>query len=290
MPQTAFYPGLNRFCLDWATPIPGSVTTYGGPLRTEEAGFAAQLRLHEEALFEQLLLFDTVNLNITGPNVITPLMYNFMGPKALEEFLEQKAISFVVWQPTPLMTHHDGKVTATFTGSIGDGKGSEFDIEKIVDHGLRLLPTHMSSSYQRTLKRKLIKAHSLLDKKLSESAWKIAEDALKAGDLEHLGLPPREQSVGLPLSEGETLQRAPVSLVHYRYLLANGMTSQNDAGMFDFLDIGVENLRNAKSPIEKYTIISEFERFPNLRALFGEIENPSTSRPLSAEPQREEIS
>jgi hypothetical protein len=124
------------------------------------------------------------------------------------------------------------------------------------------------------LKRKLIKAHSLLDKKLSESAWKIAEDALKAGDLEHLGLPRREQSVGLPLSEGETLQRAAVSLVHSRYFLANGMTSQNDAGIFDFLDIGVENLRNAKSPIEKYTIISEFERFPNLRALFGEIENP----------------
>jgi hypothetical protein len=234
MPQTAFYPGLNRFCLDWATPIPGSVTTYGGPLRTEEAGFAAQLRLHEEALFEQLLLFDTVNLNITGPNVITPLMYNFMGPKALEEFLEQKAISFVVWQPTPLMTHHDGKVTATFTGSIGDGKGSEFDIEKIVDHGLRLLPTHMSSSYQRTLKRKLIKAHSLLDKKLSESAWKIAEDALKAGDLEHLGLPRREQSVGLPLSEGETLQRAAVSLVHSRYFLANGMTSQMTQGYLIF--------------------------------------------------------
>lgn len=113
-----------------------------------------------------------------------------------------------------------------------------------------------------------------MDKKLPESAWKIAEDALKAGDLEHLGLPRREQSVGLPLSEGETLQRAAASLMHYRYLLANGMTSQNDTGIFDFLDIGVENLRNAKSPIEKYTIISEFERFPNLRALFGEIEKP----------------
>lgn len=161
MPQTAFYPGLNQFCLDWATPIPGSVTTYGGPLRTEEAAFAAQLRLHEEALFEQLLLFDTVNLNITGPNVIPPLMYNFMGPKALEEFLEHKAISFVVWQPTPLMTHQYGKVTAIFTGSLGDGKGSEFDIEKIVDQGLRLLPTHMSSSY------------SDLEKKIGQSPFSL---------------------------------------------------------------------------------------------------------------------
>ena len=231
-------------------------------------------RLHEEALFEQLLLFDTVNLNITGPNIIGPLMYNFMGPRPLEALLEQNAISFVVWQPTPMMAHYDGKVTSLLTASIGDGKGSEFDIEKIVDQGLRLHPTHMSSSYQRTLKRKLVKVHSLLDPELSGSAWQIAADALKEGSLEHLGLPRREQPLGLRSSEGEILQKAATSLLDYRYLLTKGMISQNNAGIFDCLNIAVEHLRNAKSPIEKYTIISEFEEFPNLRALFGEIEKP----------------
>jgi hypothetical protein len=58
MSQTAFYPQFNKFCLEWATPVAGSVTTYGGPLRLNEPGFQMQLNLHKEALFEQLLLFD----------------------------------------------------------------------------------------------------------------------------------------------------------------------------------------------------------------------------------------
>jgi hypothetical protein len=184
MVQTAFYSELNQFCLDWATPVPGAVTTYGGPLRSNAVEFAPQLSLHEEALFEQLLLFDSVHLNITGPNLICPLMYNFMGPRALEKLLEQRAISFVVWQPVPMMTHKDGKVSATFTGSIGDGQGSEFDIERIVDDGLRIHPTNMSISYRKSLKRKLLKAHRLVDPKLPASAWRLTEDALKSGELQ----------------------------------------------------------------------------------------------------------
>src|SRR5450759_4020319 len=115
MAQRAFFPQFNEFCLNWATPVPGSVTTYGGHLRFDEPGFRAQLDLHKEELFEQLLLFDSVQFNITGPNLICPLMYEFMGPKALEELLEQSAISFVVWQSVPMLTHKDRKVAATFT-------------------------------------------------------------------------------------------------------------------------------------------------------------------------------
>jgi hypothetical protein len=275
MAQTAFYSELNRFCLAWATPVPGSVTTYGGPLRTAATDFTMQLRTHQEALFEQLLLFDVVNLNITGPNFITPLMYNFMGPKALEELLEQKALSFVIWQPQPMMSHQDGKVAATFVGRIGDGQGSEVDIEKIIDIGLHLHPTNMGVSYKKVLRRKLIKCHSLLDPKLPESAWIIAGKALSAGSLQCFGLSSREESpVGLPVAEGEILLRAAESLLEYRYLLVNGMTSHNNAGVFDLIDVGLDNLRKRKSPVEKYYIVANFEKFPNLRALFSEVDKP----------------
>jgi hypothetical protein len=275
MTQTAFYSELNRFCLAWATPVPGSVTTYGGPLRTEATDFTMQLRAHQEALFEQLLLFDAVNLNITGPNFIIPLMYNFMGPKALEGLLEQKALSFVIWQPQPMMSHQDEKVAATFVGRIGDGHGSEIDIEKIIDIGLHLHPTNMGVSYKKALRRKLIKCHSLLDPKLPESAWIIAGKALSAGSLQCFGLPRREESsVGLPVAEGEILLRATESLVEYRYLLVNGMISHNNAGLFDLIDVGLDNLRKRQSPVEKYSVFANFEKFPNLRTLFSEVEKP----------------
>ena len=92
MRQKAFYSGLNELCLKWTAPIPGSVTTYGGPLRTAAPGFKTLFRTIQEALFEQLLLFDSIDLNINGPNVIAPLLYNQMGPKPFETFLERKTL------------------------------------------------------------------------------------------------------------------------------------------------------------------------------------------------------
>jgi hypothetical protein len=202
-------------------------------------------------------------------------MYNFMGPKALEQLLEQKALSFVIWQPQPMMTHQDGKVAATFVGSIGDGRRSEFDIEKIIDIGLHLHPTNMGTSYKKALRRKLIRCHSLLDPKIPETAWSVAQRALSEGNLQCFGLSRRGDSpIGLPVAEGETLLRAVESLQGYRYLLANGMTSQNNEGIFDLMDVGVEELRKRRSPVDKYSIIATYERFPNLRTLFSELEKP----------------
>jgi hypothetical protein len=74
----------------------GAVTTYGGPLRTEAEGFQRLFRANQEALFEKLLLFDSVDINVNGPNVIATLLYNHMGPKPFEQFLEQNVITFVV--------------------------------------------------------------------------------------------------------------------------------------------------------------------------------------------------
>lgn len=153
MAHKVFLPELNNFCKDWATPIPGAVTTYGGPLRTDDPLFTENLRPQLEALFENILLFDGIELNINGPNVIAPLLYNVMGGKILEELLEQDALSFVVWQPVPMMTTDKGRVAATFTASLGDGKGSEFDVEKVVDQGLRIQPSSMTGTYIKKLEK-----------------------------------------------------------------------------------------------------------------------------------------
>ena len=59
-----------------------------------------------------------VQLSVAGPNVIAPLLCNRMSLRVFEELLEQDAISFVVWEPYPLLTHKDGKVKATFNGRI----------------------------------------------------------------------------------------------------------------------------------------------------------------------------
>jgi hypothetical protein len=223
--QNVFNSGLNELCLKWATPIPGSVTPYGGPLRTEAEEFQKLFRANREALFEQLLLFDSVDININGPNVIATLLCNHMGVKPFEQLLEQNAITFVLWQPVPLFSYADGKVAATFSGRFGDGKNNELDVEKIVDQGLTIQPNRISPSYKRGLKRKLIARHSLLDQNLSADAWFIAERALREGAFIHRGLPPEMKIIGASVRDGALLTEAAESIMKYRYILSKGMTS-----------------------------------------------------------------
>ena len=98
---------------------------------------------------------------------------------------------------------------------------------------------------------------------------------MNVGSLESFGLPRREASpVGLSAAEGEILLRAAESLLHYRYFLNNGMTSYNSTGIYDLIEIALDNLSKQLSPIERYSVIAEFENFPNLRTLFAEIEKP----------------
>jgi hypothetical protein len=215
-----------------------------------------------------------MDININGPNVIAPLLYNHMGARPFESLLEQNAITFVVWQPIPMMSHMDGKVAATFAGRLGDGKDSELDIERIVDQGLDIQPNNMSLSYKRKLKRKLITRHSLLDQKLSGDAWVIANKALKEGALEHRGLKPELEIIGASLKDGQELLSAAESILKYRYILSKGMTCLNDEGVYDLFETGINNLQHAKRPLERFSTIAEFEKFPNLRSLYGEVEDP----------------
>jgi hypothetical protein len=91
MAQSVFNSALNRFCMNWATPIPGNTTVYGGPIRTGSEVAIKQLRSHKEDLFEQLLLFENVNFSVNGPNTIVPLLYRAMG-EGVRGLLESKAL------------------------------------------------------------------------------------------------------------------------------------------------------------------------------------------------------
>lgn len=185
-------------------------------------------------------------------------------------------MSFVVWQPVPMIGYMDDKVQATFTARIGDGRGSELDVEKIVDNGFRIHQTDMASSYKKQLTRKLLNAHSLLRQEVPASAWDATLEALKLGELADLGLQAAATPIGISRSDGEVLLKAAESMLYYRYILENGMVSQNTAGVFDLFQIGLRSLKEHQSPVEKFSTIAQFESFPNLRSLIDEIERPFT--------------
>lgn len=274
MGQTAFYPDLNALCMAWSAPLSGNTTVYGGPVRSGSEEFRKQFRNQQASLFENLLIFDSVNLSINGPNVIAPLLYRSMGSRAFEGLIEQGALRFTVWTPGLMMSHKDDRVKSTFVGRVGDGTGSELDIEKIVDLGLEIQQVNMPDWYKRDIRKKLIDIHSLLDQKLPETAWQVAEHALERGELELIGLTPRSVILDSTFSDGAIFMGAAESILAFRYILQHGMSSLNSPGIFDIFDIGAKQLNSSKSPMAKYSIITEYEKFPNLRVLHSLLDQP----------------
>lgn len=189
MQQKAFSAELKKFCLDHAMPAPGAVTRYSAPLAKSSPGFPVALRSVERALFEQLLLFDTVQLSVNGANIIAPLLCNRMGTRVFEDLLEQDAITFVQWDTEVLFSSSDNAhVNAFFTGRIDDG--GPIDVEKRIDHGFLL--EHVGTPARRkVLKSKLIRQTSILEDRFNKESLELALQALADGSFAHLGLSAR---------------------------------------------------------------------------------------------------
>jgi hypothetical protein len=200
MRQRAFSNELKQLCLDYALPASGAATRNSAPLAKASPTFPISLRIAEKSLFEQLLLFDTVQLSITGANIIAPLLCNRMGARVFEELLEQDAIMFVQWEPEPMITHDNQTVKAAFVGRVDDG--GPIDIEKRIDQGF-FLEHAGSRSRQRSLKKKLIRQTSILDERFGAEAWDSAYKAMSEGSLEHLGLASGPTILELRVREGE---------------------------------------------------------------------------------------
>jgi hypothetical protein len=158
MAQTIFTSDLQNFCRNYAVLPPGAVLIDGSPLSKGSQNFAEDLRVQERALFEKLLLFDKVQLSVAGPNVIAPLLCNRMSIRTFEELLEQDALAFVVWEPSPMMSHKDGKVGATFLGRID--RGGPLDIEQRIDDGfMNEIVPGLNSAGERRRRERLAAFH-----------------------------------------------------------------------------------------------------------------------------------
>jgi hypothetical protein len=272
MTQKVFSSELKKFRTEHSAPLPGSTTVNYSPLAKTSSAFSIPLRSAEKSLFEQLLLFDTVQLSITGANVIAPLLCNRMGMKVFEELLEQDAIMFVQWEPEPMMTHDGKEVKATFVGRIDDG--GPIDIEKRIDQGF-LLEHVGSPTHRKGVKNKLLRQTSILQEQFGDEAWRLAGQALSSGSFEHLGLPSGSSGVlGLTVQQGETVRRAAESLTIYRHVLENNMMAAENEGVFDLFAKVVTDFEQPDLRLEQFGVLAEYAQFPNLRELFGVINNP----------------
>src|SRR5262249_36635340 len=142
----------------------------------------------------------------------------------------QDALTFVIWEPSPMMTHKDGKVGATFTGRID--RGGPLDIEQRIDDGLaNEVVAGLNTAAVRNLKRKLLQQHILMDQAVADQAWPVAIKAMAEGALQPFGLSKRDDIIGSSVSDGEVLLKATESILRYRHVLANDLATLDDPGV-----------------------------------------------------------
>ncbi len=272
MTQKVFSSELKKFRTEHSVPLPGSTTVNYSRLAKASSAFSTPLRSAEKSLFEQLLLFDAVQLSVTGANVIAPLLCNRMGMRVFEELLEQDAIMFVQWEPEPMMTHDGKEVKAIFLGRIDDG--GPIDIEKRIDQGF-LLEHAGSPTRRKGVKNKLLRQTSILQETFGAEAWRLASQALSSGSFDHFGLPSGSSEVlGLTVQQGETVLRAAESLTIYRHVLENNMIAAENESVFDLFAKVVTDFEQPDLRLEQFGVLAEYAQFPNLRELFGVINNP----------------
>jgi hypothetical protein len=124
------------------------------------------------------------------------------------------------------------------------------------------------------LKKKLIRQTSILEERFGEEAWQEAFKAMSEGSLEHLGLLRRSKILDAPVRDGQILNNAAVSLLTYRHILANNLISTGNESVYDFFSRGLTSLERPDLRLEQFGVLAEFEQFPNLQELFGEINEP----------------
>src|ERR1700722_3903003 len=98
MQTNAFYTSLNEFCRKYW--IQGSQPLTLQDMWQHPAREAAE----RAALFEHLLLFDTVSITVHGENVPLAFIVRLFGQRHFEELIDQQAIRFVLWTQT--ITHN----------------------------------------------------------------------------------------------------------------------------------------------------------------------------------------
>ena len=207
MTQTVFSLELDQFCRPYATSVPGSAFTFGGPIQNGSSDFAKRFVTQQASLFQQLMLFDRVNLGFVGPNVLAPLLYNYLGDRAFHDLLHQDALSFVVWDQIPFsFPGKDGTVLEVAAGHFHPN--AQLDLEKVIAEGFAIQPTGLSTSAARKLKKLLLDRHSVTQRSLGDQVLEIARSALRDGRLKSFGLDQADTIAGRSTEDGKKFVEA----------------------------------------------------------------------------------
>ena len=262
MSTDAFYTSLDDFCRNYFVIGPKPLSLM------EQRAFPVRDAAERAALFEHLLLFDTVSFKVYGENLPLIVMLRHFGEKGLERLIEQRAIRFVLW--TPMITHMVTEVpgiNALQSGNLSSPAHS--DPEQSIDLGLNWLTQQPTKRLRRHLKRKVAPLYRIPPPELAGEVVALTNSAFASGKLKPLGLDPEKHRIdNLKLDERALLGKCATELLEYRYLLSQQMTAMSSFEYFSLFSDSLSHIESSGKKIWAFNELSKLENMPDLKGLF----------------------
>jgi hypothetical protein len=272
VPTNAFYSSLNEFCRKYLVgPKPLSPT--------EIREFPTRDAAERAALFEHLLLFDTVSFKVYGENIPLALMLRLFGEKSLEALIEQQAIRFVLW--TPMILHNVTEmpgINALQSGNVNSPAHS--DPEQSIDLGLNWLTEQPTKRLRKRLKKKVAPLYKIPPADLAGQMVALTDSAFTSGKLKPFGFDPEKQCIdNLKLPERALLAKCAGGLLEYRYLISEQMTALSSFEYFSLFSDSLQHIETSGKTVQAFGELAKLENMPDLKALFPTLEGGLTQVP-----------
>jgi hypothetical protein len=262
MPTNAFYPSLNEFCRKYLIKGPQPLS------ETDIRQFPERDAAERAALFEHLLLFDTLSFKVHGENLPLVLMLRLIGEKGFEALLEEGAIRFVLW--TPMITHNVTELPGLNPLQSGNfSSPAHSDPEQSIDLGLNWLGESASRSFRRRLKKKVLPHYEVPPADLAGETVALTHSAFASGKLKPFGFDPAKQRIdGLPFVERGRLCKCASDLLEYRYLMSRQMTALSSFEYFSLFSDSLRHIETSGKMTAAFSQLCTLENMPNLNGIF----------------------
>ena len=261
---TIFYKGLDEFCAAYLIENPKTPP--------DPELLLPSLEIEKANLFEQLLLFDRLNLKVHGENVMLSVFANTFGLRAFEQLLEEDAIRFTLW--TPMISHNVTEMPGIIPLQSGNfGSAPHSDPQQSIELGYQWFFNPPNIDVRRGLTRKLLKAYEKPPQDLSANVVSRTLSSYNSGKMANIGFDVRKPVDQLTLPERAALGEYANKVLEYSYLVSQNMTSFSDYNFFTLL----RETALKVAPVDvrsNYAKVAKLENFPDFQALLKQIDHP----------------
>lgn len=227
----------------------------------------------DSEIFENLMLYDSVNFKVYGENVPLAYLTNAIGVKGIERLMEMKSLSFTLWTPNIMMgiDNIDGLIPIMH-GRVKSLAHS--DPEESITIGLNFMTDKLTHKQIKNLVHKIRDSYIIPKEGIESDAAAVALSAYKKNKFHLLGFDTTGLDIyNLNKEQKSKLLNCATTCLEYKFLISQNFISHSNKKI-NMLFADSFNSISQNSVKDYYSKITTIENFPDLFSLAKELKDP----------------